>query len=53
VLDWDLCDALLAMVDRLKAQALVDWRHAELMWAIFAQVPGSKIDKPRKPEILG
>lgn len=48
---WPLREALLAMVERRRAEALDQWRFETLVWSVFAS-QGAKKKAPEVPAIL-
>ena len=52
MLDWPLADLLAACRQKMKAAALENHRHAEVLWALIAPHSKKKLDPPEVPAIL-
>ena len=52
VLRWPLREALLAYVQRLRVQALAEWRHAELCYVAVAPHSTKPGNPPKEPRVL-
>jgi hypothetical protein len=52
VLRWPLREALVAYVQRLRVQALAEWRHAELCYVSVAPHSTKPGNPPKEPRVL-
>jgi hypothetical protein len=52
ILRWPLREACLCYVERLKREAMIEYRHQAMLWASIAPHSTKKTDPPRLPTIL-